>query len=206
MKYGKELSLLVIQNMKVIEIAPKVVKEIEDAIYKGINERCRKYFERQKYNNGFNMHYNKEDIEFYPETDYWKNGDDVICSYYLDYEGEEEINWLTIFLGVYSNAQCLFAYYIDYQKLNINLKQYKNKLTVHYDNNSELKELGFRMSRNSNYIYLPFQLDEKTLLDEYPDNLDTVYNVVNHSLEKIKNAHNIFNKITEDIVKGAGYK
>ena len=209
--YGEELSKLVIRNMNVVEIAPKVVTEIEGVIFKGMNEVCKDYAEQQNFNGRFDMNCtgaNEEGIEFYPGTDYWRNEDEIICSYYLDsQEGEDEdINWLTVLLGSYNNAHSIFAYTIDHKKINIRLKEYRNKLAAHYDNNPILKELGFRMGRTGTYIYLPFQLDKQILIDEYPYELDRVYDVVKNALETIQKAHNVFIKITRDIVKGAGYK
>lgn len=210
-KYGEELSRLVINNMNVVQIAPKVVEEIEVKVLTGLNDICKVFAEQQGFHGQFDMGSKSDEaeIEFYQNSDYWKNGDDIICSYYLDSEENEndDMYWLTDLLGVYNNAHSTFAYRIDYTKLkDIKLKEYRHNLAVHYDNNQLLKELGFRVGGNGQYIYLPFKLDQQILSDEYPDELDTVYDVVRDSLEKIKKAHNVFNKITQDIVKKAGYK
>ena len=107
-------------------------------------------------------------------------------------------------LGLQSNGFAGISFNIDYSTLKLDKREFRKKLLEHYEKESELKEKGFRLENE--VIWLPFCLDERTLVDEYPDDLDTTFEPVREALNAIREVHPILEKIKDQIISESGEK
>lgn len=215
MQFSDELSKLVIQNMEIIETAPSVVSEIEKALFESINERIEQKIKRKRNWSGV---YDLVIENEYPDTSFRPNHwpiDDKEGTYDAWYglyrtEKGDGLNWLSCATGVRGAELCLFFAFeyshfkSDCNESNMNLREYKNKLSECYENaKSILESKGFFLAkdvRSHIYIFRPFCFDAETLAKEFPD-FDEALKPLDEALDNLFEVHPVFDEFVVNTLK-----
>ncbi len=206
MAYSTELCKLIIQNMKVIEAAPKIVTQIEKKIFKEIDQRCENYFKKNKGWLG-TFDFIDDDLQFYPDN--WSQGVDTqIAKFAFDLIGDdpEESHWVSVLLDLIPEGNTGFKFSIDHGVLKVGKPQFRKLLQKYFSKNTKLQELGFRNDKSEPELVLAVTLDEKSLVAGYPTDLDRFFKPIDNALDAINEAQPFLNKIVNDIREEAGLK
>lgn len=198
MNYSPELCKLVIQNLNVLEVAPKIVDEIEDKIFEEIKKRCEDSFKKEK---GWKVNFDFSEgiMEFYPGSWIQEQNEIPIAKIKLTNieKDDDDSFWLSLFLGLRPGGEVAFSFSIDYNVLRVDKRGFKRLLVECFDNNSELQKLGFRL--NDDTLALTVVLNEKILVEEYPDDLDKSFVPIDKALKVFHETLPVLTEMTHSI-------
>lgn len=116
------------------------------------------------------------------------------------YDGSDGIYWISPFFGV-GQFQVGFYLNVEFRNLGYQKKNMWKKFLQEHDLSEKIRELGF-IQLNDGTWFLPWKLDANLLADAYlSDTLVDALQPLALSLEKIKVAHPLFEKVIEDGIK-----
>ena len=204
MGYPEELCQLVIRNMAIIEDAPKVVEEVEHALFNAINKRIEAFVSaRDGWKGYYDFVTNKEDEETTFAPVGWP--EDEAGSYLAWYtlggvEGDGVDRWLSHAIGV-RNAVLCFWFEIGNGIGELTVKEKKSRCQQFYAATPAVQQAGFQYDKSGG-LFLPFTLDAETLATEFPD-FDTALAPLDKALDALLSVHAAFDGFVQEIQKAA---
>lgn len=205
MNYPDELCRLVIQNMEIVEEAPRVVKAVEKKLFRTINDTIRAQVSQQENWKGtydLVTESNSGATMFYPVEWYSAEKESCYACYEMTYSELDDGNyWLSHALGL-NNLTLWISFNIKESLLNISRSQTRKLISEFYIGNKILSSYGFLIAKNST-IYLQFNFDADIIAREYATLEDTM-GPVHKTMDAILNAHNEFCVFVNTVIASAG--
>ncbi len=192
MSQSLELHRLVIQNLSVLEDAPKIASEVEIIVFSAIDKKIEKWVCGKPGWDG-KFHYLEDGLTAQPKS--WGRVDDDNYNAYYDfgcYEYDKVQFYLSTLLGIVEQQ---FGMYFGVRaevitrlsgKGTTPARKWKNFLAERYSQ-TKLKEFGFELRAES--LFMPIRIDTKELVEAYPDSLDDALAPIDEALEKLEAAH-----------------
>jgi len=198
MKYNKEISAQVINNISLVESSKKVIEDVEDTLFKKLDE----IIECRVEESGLAIDEDKC-FSFYDEEDLyfsvadWVSKDKEQVAWYVLAEGPDECGYLTHALGEFSSGSMLrLQFAMNNKELGINKTAYKRRLHKSFSENKALHDLGFVLCDEGMRIELQFNLDKDKVAEEYPE-LDSCFAPLKNSLDTLFEAHPHFLELVD---------
>ncbi len=201
MKYPKELCVLMIRNMEIIEKAPIVVDAMEKELFSAINAKIEAFVNREGWEGVFGLGTNEnqyKETSFKPEE--WPNDKDYgwyKAWYTLAPVSEKKQSFLASSVNV--NGAVLALGFSFNSKYFDELPAKKTLLSL-IEKNSQLKDVGFQFYQRINIIGIEFVFNSEDIATDYSES-DSSFNVtlkpLDEALEKLLSVHSEF----DDFVK-----
>lgn len=201
MCYPKEFSLFLLNNPGVIEKC-SLTEHVEFELFKAINHAIdKKLGLRTPWKRRLGLV--TEDEEGNDETIFaplhWptKIGGEEIAYFQL-WENESDINdyWLSHAIGL-NNGKLCFEFRAKSKPSGPTVYRIKKALEEFYAENTCLKEDGF-IQRPNGIIYLPFTLDIKLIISEFPEFKESI-TPVNTMFDKLAKHLPLFDKLVKEL-------
>ena len=207
MIYNEKLCKLVINNMSIVEAAPKIAEEIEIGVFNSINKRCKEFSKEQGWEGVFDIFTGDENkTRFSPEK--WKANDgEITDGYYIALDEECDERWLTVFLNQRPGSLLGFQFYIHHYSLQGRKNDFIKLLDECFygENYTAVKDSGFR--RVDDYLFFPVLLNKDDLIRGLSeDSFDSVLGPINAGLKVIRDTHKHLHAIREEIIGRLGEK
>lgn len=165
MNYTKELAVLIINNVRLVEESNEVLGEIDDELFTELGNYIKSCLQKSNIYDNFNA---DSDIKFFRSK--WPKGknDESIASIWLDCDGEyTEYSWLSILTGQLADTYAGLFLWIEHE--GIRKTEWKQFMKTQYRNNPSLEESGFILNKENTAIVYPFRIEASCLIDNYPD-------------------------------------
>lgn len=205
MNYPDELCRLVIQNMEIVEEAPRVVEAVEKKLFRTINDTIRSRLSQQENWEGtFDLVTESKSGEtvFYPIGWYSTEKESCYACYEMTCSELDDGNfWLSHALG-FNNLALWISFSIKESLLNINRAQARKLVSEFYMRSNILSSYGFFVAK-SGAIYLPFHFSADVVATEYAT-LEDAMGPVRKAMDTVLNAHNEFCVFVNTAMANAG--
>jgi hypothetical protein len=205
MKYDKEVAAHVIKNIALIESSLKVMRDIEETLFKAIGKFIEKQVKDSDLKLGKDNLFNFfDEHEIYFSTEVWEEGaKDQYATYHLySHCDEEEPQHLTQVLGESDGAKLNLFFTMGTADLGLRKSAFKNLLRNEFEKHEALHKLGFMLSDEGEAIVLFFHLDKDKVAEEYP-HFDECFDPLKQAFDTVFEGHPIFEKIVENIKQQA---
>lgn len=201
MAHSDEICKLVIKNIALLEEAPRIIEEIENNIFKAINERFESFFENHDTWKGVYT-YNEDDGETSVAPNAWpENNKNEYLAYYsfqLNELADEGSNYLLAdILGETTLCQFVIGFGVDRVELfGMNKKTWKDFLLKRYLAMPELEKNGVKIKDES--LIIPIRLDPILVEKEYPDDFDESLRPIDAALATLMKIHPLIDNIVQE--------
>ena len=202
MPFKDEICKIVIENIELLEEAPKVIDTVEEKIFKAINERFKLFFMgKEGWKNDGEYDYLGEEGIIFSAEDWPVNEDKSYPVYYLFGESEELDSWhpLTVLLGKVPEVTYAIYFNADHKDFGMNARKWKTFLVEKYQQEPTLQELGV-IYDNDGCLGIPVVLNMQAVADEYPD-FDECLKPVDTAIKILMQAHPYIDKIVQELTK-----
>jgi hypothetical protein len=201
MAYSDEICKLVIENIDLLEEAPKVIDEIESKIFKEINIRFKLYFDGKegwKDNGEYTFLDDGGKTVFAPIG--WPEDEDT--TYYAYYGignlGGDNEYWLTPLISKASTDKLGIFFNVVSNAIGMKKNQWKIFLMNQYQSKPILQELGVICEGLS--LCLPISIDPKLMAEEYPE-LDACLKPVDDALDILMKVNPYIDEIVKEALR-----
>ena len=201
MAYGDAICKLVIENVELLEEAPNVIEEVENKVFKEINNRIKTFFANREGWKEDGVYTFLEDIEdaqttFAPID--WPEDEDKNYTAYYSFRsgsGEDYQYWLTALVGKTSADRFGIYFEVDCNSVGMNKRQWKNFLASQYQKQPFLQESNVLLEESS--LCIPIIIDSKLMAEEYPF-FETCLKPVDDALEILLKVNQIIDAVVRE--------
>ncbi len=208
MKYSKELSKLIIDNIEQHERAAQVLEEIDKTVVKAIEIEAKTIIEKSAPtldgNEDFDL-YENETLNF-SFLD-WKieDSNETVFKINIEYTSEDDDTsetWLGYICGIPNQGTGLsLRFSADYRTLGLKAHRYKQLIRESLEESKKLIENGFKLSDSGYELEKPFQFNKSDILAHYPKNLFEAMTPLTNTLEAFIECKSEFDMIVDKIKK-----
>jgi len=201
MAFSNEICKIVIENIELLEEAPNVIDEIDNKVFKEINNRFKAYFDGKEgwKDEGVYTYLDDGDGETTFAPIGWPEDEDTDYTAYYQFCCNSDENFqyrLTALAGKIAFAK--FGIFFSAENVGMNKKQWKSFLMSQYQSKPILQESGVTYEGGS--LCIPIVIDPKLMAEEYPD-FDACLKPVDDAIEILMKVNPYIDEIVKEAMK-----
>lgn len=203
MAFSDEICKLVIENIELLEEAPNVIDEIENKVFKEINNRFKAYLDGREgwKDDGVYTYLDDGDGETTFAPIGWPEDEETDYTAFYGFNcnsGDNFQYWLTALGGKKSSAKFGIFFNVENNSIGMKKNQWKSFLMGQYQSKTVLQESGVTYEGSS--LCIPIVIDPKLMAEEYPD-FDACLNPVDDALEILMKVNPYIDEIVKEALK-----
>ena len=207
MKYSEDISKLVIQNIEQHERAAMVIEEVDESLLKAVEKESKSVIGDFKSALDGN-----EELEFadnnslcFSFKDWLVSGlEGMLFGVSLNATDNEHHNdsasWVGHLCGIpYASSGLILSFWVEHKSLNLKLPRLKSILVKQFENSTELKAHGFKLSKKGDELELYLNFEQNKILTHYPYELSEAMSPLVKALEAVEKCKSELDEIVKAV-------